>query len=316
QDHVSTSSRSSPIMGEGIFGQVTECLSKEMEQIVAVKNVKITKNSDYVLNKELSMLRSINSLDLDKNNIAAGEHYMEFEMLDQRMLNLLEKRKKAPFSLSEIRPMAQQLFVALDGLRRLGVMHTNILPDNIMFVDHEKKPFKLIDFGVAVLKQNVKIGSRIEPSVYLAPEVTLTLPLTKAVDIWSLGCCLLEWYLWGHSSTGAASDLKDAVLNYYEIQSGLEYEERKAFLDLVQKMLDLNPNKRISPDEALQHFIITMSHSNTSKSQISTPSMSTSSTGRPVILKADDLSSGSPLITLPMWPLKRRAQEEKSKSTQ
>uniref|UniRef100_A0AAV2LJN1 Dual-specificity kinase n=1 Tax=Knipowitschia caucasica TaxID=637954 RepID=A0AAV2LJN1_KNICA len=58
----------------------------------------------------------------------------------------------------------------------------------------------------------------------------------------------------------AATGLDDAVLNSFEIQSGMEYEDRRAFLDLLRKMLEFDPEKRITPTEALEHPFITLSH--------------------------------------------------------
>uniref|UniRef100_A0A674PMU8 Protein kinase domain-containing protein n=1 Tax=Takifugu rubripes TaxID=31033 RepID=A0A674PMU8_TAKRU len=58
-----------------------------------------------------------------------------------------------------------------------------------MLVDHEKQPFriKLIDFGLADV-------ASITP-FYRSPEVLLGLPLTEAVDMWSLGCVVGELHL-------------------------------------------------------------------------------------------------------------------------
>ncbi|KAK7896122.1 hypothetical protein WMY93_021447 [Mugilogobius chulae] len=155
--------------------------------------------------RELSMLEAIRTLDPEQNNIVhfykyfqpvPGVHCMEFEGLDMSVRDLMIKQK-APFSLREIRTMTRELLIALNGLQTLGVMHTDIKPDNIMLVEHKKQPFKLklIDFGLARFKQNTSIGTIMQPPSFRAPEVTLGLSLTEAVDMWSLGCCLMQQYL-------------------------------------------------------------------------------------------------------------------------
>ncbi|KAK7896596.1 hypothetical protein WMY93_021921 [Mugilogobius chulae] len=192
-------------MGEGCFGKVTKGVNKQTGDIVAVKWLKRTKNIDNVIKRELSMLEAIRTLDPEQNNIVhfykyfqpvPGVHCMEFEGLDMSVRDLMI-RQKAPFSLREIRTMTRELLIALNGLQTLGVMHTDIKPDNIMLVEHKKQPFKLklIDFGLARFKQNTSIGTIMQPPSFRAPEVTLGLPLTEAVDMWSLGCCLMQWYL-------------------------------------------------------------------------------------------------------------------------
>uniref|UniRef100_A0AAV2IYC1 Protein kinase domain-containing protein n=1 Tax=Knipowitschia caucasica TaxID=637954 RepID=A0AAV2IYC1_KNICA len=214
-------------MGEGVYGEVFKALNKRTGEVVALKQVKNIKRASYFWLRELRMLRTIGSLDADSSNCiclnncfksADGDHFMEFEMLDQNVLQFMEKRD-APFSLKELRPMAKGLLEALDSLRSVGVIHTDIKLDNIMFVDQEAKPFKvkLIDFGVAEFRKEMHIGDSIQPLAYRAPEVILGLPLSEAVDI-------------------------------------------KVFLDLLKKMLEVDPEKRITPAEALLHPFITMSH--------------------------------------------------------
>lgn len=45
-----------------------------------------------------------------------------------------------------------QVATAFDALKTVGVIHTDIKPDNIMLVDHLRRPFKVkvIDFGLAI----------------------------------------------------------------------------------------------------------------------------------------------------------------------
>uniref|UniRef100_A0A8C6T2W2 Protein kinase domain-containing protein n=1 Tax=Neogobius melanostomus TaxID=47308 RepID=A0A8C6T2W2_9GOBI len=288
------------LMGEGRYGKVMKCLNKETGEIVALKAMKICENTDYVVAKEVFMLDKVSTLDPDADNIirfnkyfksTEGLHCMEFELLDL-----------------SIRLMAKNLLISLQGLRRVGVIHTDVKPDNVMYVDQQNEPFrvKLIDFGVATLAERAKTGKIMQPIAYRAPEVTLGLPLSEAVDMWSLGCCLLEWYLsflpfpadspYDHlkmithlmgvphgellkqailkevseytQTTGVTpkmdvnplqvfKDLKDVIQNYHKSRSGLDFEDR-TFLDLLQKMFNVDPDKRITPAEALRHSFIIM----------------------------------------------------------
>uniref|UniRef100_A0A8C6SH95 Protein kinase domain-containing protein n=1 Tax=Neogobius melanostomus TaxID=47308 RepID=A0A8C6SH95_9GOBI len=257
------------LMGEGYFGKVIKCLNKETCEIVAVKEIKMCENVDHVVAKELYMLDKVSALDPDADNIirfnkyfksADGHHYMEFELLDLSVDKFM-KRRQAKFSLNEIRSMAKDLLISLKGLQSVGVMHTDIKPDNIMYVDQKNKPFrvKLIDFGVAIPKERAQVGKIMQPLGYRAPEVTLGLPLTEAVDMWSLGCCLLEWYL---------SAIPFPLKGVSEYDSGPDIEDG-TFLDLLQKMFHVDPDKRITPAEALSHPFITVS------SRMEMPSTST-----------------------------------------
>ncbi|CAF87113.1 unnamed protein product, partial [Tetraodon nigroviridis] len=72
-----------------------------------------------------------------------------FEMLSLDFFNVFKLRKGKPLSLSKIRPIAKQLFLALSDLKRLGILHTDLKPDNIMLVDEKELKIKVIDFGLA-----------------------------------------------------------------------------------------------------------------------------------------------------------------------
>ncbi|KAI3365133.1 hypothetical protein L3Q82_010117, partial [Scortum barcoo] len=82
-----------------------------------------------------------------------------------------------------------KLATALDSLKSIGLIHTDLKPNNIMFVDHVKKPFqvKVIDFGMAVLTSEAPQMINQTPC-FKAPEIIMGLPYSEAVDVWSLGC--------------------------------------------------------------------------------------------------------------------------------
>ncbi|XP_057699383.1 homeodomain-interacting protein kinase 2-like isoform X2 [Corythoichthys intestinalis] len=111
--------------------------------------------------------------------------------------NSSKGRDWEPMSLSEIRSIAMQLLVALDALKPLGILHTDIKPDNVMCVNKQVRPLrvKLIDFGLALVVSSVHPGMKIQPKGYRAPEAALGLPFNEAVDIWSVGCILGFLYI-------------------------------------------------------------------------------------------------------------------------
>uniref|UniRef100_A0A3P9LQF0 Protein kinase domain-containing protein n=1 Tax=Oryzias latipes TaxID=8090 RepID=A0A3P9LQF0_ORYLA len=102
------------------------------------------------------------------------------------------KRSFHPAHLCQIRAIAQQMLVALSGLESINVLHGDIKPDNIMFVDQINNPLKLkiFDFGLAVNPQELNIGTQMQINPFRAPEVILGLPLDVSVDMWSLAVVL------------------------------------------------------------------------------------------------------------------------------
>uniref|UniRef100_A0A3B3ZMR1 Protein kinase domain-containing protein n=1 Tax=Periophthalmus magnuspinnatus TaxID=409849 RepID=A0A3B3ZMR1_9GOBI len=239
-------------LGEGVFGTVTKCRNRATNQIVVLKVMKKDEKMCLNFKRELEMLEHISPV---FNLVKFIEFFdfqdrqsMVFEMLDISVYDLMQE--EFPFSLSQARPVAKQLLIALQGLQDIAVIHADIKPDNIMLVNHREQPFKvkLIDFGVAKRSDQVYPGQMMQPISVRAPEVRLGLPLWEAVDMWSLACSkeLLDEALYAQKSR--------------EFVSEQESNDRDAFHDLLSKMLEINAEKRITPAQALLHPFITMDH--------------------------------------------------------
>ncbi|KAI4812359.1 hypothetical protein KUCAC02_023757 [Chaenocephalus aceratus] len=186
-------------VGEGCFGKVAKCVNLKTSESTAIKILEDGKDANY----EVRMLQKIKGLHPDKNNLVRymdnfmfqDKYCLAFEMLDMSIWDLY-KQKQEPFSLNEIRPIAQQLLVAFEALKGIGIIHTDLKPDNVMLVNHKSQPFriKLIDFGLALPASEAEVGMELQPIPFRAPEVTLGLPITEAIDMWSLGCLLAAMY--------------------------------------------------------------------------------------------------------------------------
>lgn len=189
-------------IGEGSFGKVAQCLDLNMGRRVALK---IHKNNKHMVNEsEVAILEKVRALDPDQNNIVKyidnfrfnDISCLAFEMLDRSLWKLMEMDKFEPLSLAEIRSVTYQLLVAFEALKNIGIMHTDLKPDNIMLVNHRDHPFKvkLIDFGLALPVRKAKVGMTIQPAAYRALEVNLGLPLSESVDMWGVGCIMAFMY--------------------------------------------------------------------------------------------------------------------------
>uniref|UniRef100_A0AAQ4PLH1 Protein kinase domain-containing protein n=1 Tax=Gasterosteus aculeatus aculeatus TaxID=481459 RepID=A0AAQ4PLH1_GASAC len=182
-------------IGEGGFGKVAKCVNMNTNENTAIK---ILKDVNYYA-EEVEMLENIRTLDQEKNNlvrfmdsfIVDDKSCIAFECLDRSLWDLMLQRKKR-LTLNEIRPITRQLLVALNALKGIGLLYTDLKHDNVMLVNHKDEPFrvKLIDFGLAMPASEVWEGMIVQPCAYRAPEVSLGLPISEAIDMWSLGCLL------------------------------------------------------------------------------------------------------------------------------
>uniref|UniRef100_A0A3P9K1B6 Protein kinase domain-containing protein n=1 Tax=Oryzias latipes TaxID=8090 RepID=A0A3P9K1B6_ORYLA len=188
-------------LGRGSYGRVAECTKMGSNETFAIKIVDDLRAGS----EEMEAMKIIRSLNPDQNNLIKIHECFQYkdymclvyEMLDESLEDFIGKRSFHPAHLCQIRAIAQQMLVALSGLESINVLHGDIKPDNIMFVDQITHPLKLklIDFGLAVNPQELNVGTQMQINPFRAPEVILGLPLDVSVDMWSLAVVLATLYI-------------------------------------------------------------------------------------------------------------------------
>ena len=124
-----------------------------------------------------------------------GHQCIVFEPLAMTLYQLLVDTNFRGFKLVVVRNIAKQLLQALAYLARPDndIIHCDLKPENVMLVSPLRDEVKLIDFGSAC-KSRGKTYTYIQSRFYRSPEVILGLPYSAAIDMWSLGCMLVELY--------------------------------------------------------------------------------------------------------------------------
>lgn len=118
-----------------------------------------------------------------------------FEMLSLNLYELLRNTQFGGVSLNLVRKFAKQVLKALSFLARkdVDVIHCDLKPENILLKHPKKSGVKVIDFGSSC-RSNKRMYSYIQSRFYRSPEVMLGLPYSVAIDMWSLGCILVEMH--------------------------------------------------------------------------------------------------------------------------
>uniref|UniRef100_A0A3P9HZ75 Protein kinase domain-containing protein n=1 Tax=Oryzias latipes TaxID=8090 RepID=A0A3P9HZ75_ORYLA len=267
-------------LGEGSYGKVAKCKKLGTDQVVAIK---IIWGSGQM---EINALEELSQINADDHNLVKFVESFKykkytciaFEVLDQSLLDFMEKRDFHPLTVEEIRTIAWQLIVALKGLKSVNLVHCDIKLDNIMLVDQVSEPFrvKLIDFGLAEKIGHMRTGATMQNICYRAPEVILGLPLDQSVDLWTVGYILFVLYtgknsqdVWKLDTPQEQSKKKGRLVEdnipfwscdqlIHSCLDKTKIKEVEQFVDLLKRMLMVDPRKRISPSEALQHPFFTM----------------------------------------------------------
>lgn len=279
------------MIGKGTFGVVYQAKTSSGE-LVAIKKVfqdKRYKNREHQIIKELNCSACVKMKNVFFTyGKSADEVYLNIVM-DYIPFNLYEitknirKSKKGCLSNLELKIYAYQMFRALSYIHSKGICHRDIKPQNLL-VNPATYVIKLCDFGSA--KKLVK-G---EPNIayicsryYRAPELIFgATDYSYSVDTWSTGCCLAEAVLLhplfpGDSSVnqlieiikvlGSPTQAQVEKMNPdykedFSIQNikakpwEAVFSKQKVdplFLDLLEKVLVYEPDKRLTPLEVLIH---------------------------------------------------------------
>ncbi|KAI9753201.1 MAG: dual specificity protein kinase yak1 [Lichina confinis] len=192
------------VLGQGTFGQVVKCQNLKTQEVVAVK---VVKNRTAYFNQsmmEVSVLDLLNSK-LDKNDdhhllrlkdtfIHRQHLCLVFELLSVNLYELIKQNQFRGLSTTLVRVFAQQLLSGLSLLNKARLIHCDLKPENILLKNLESPIIKIIDFGSACDERQT-VYTYIQSRFYRSPEVLLGLPYSSAIDMWSLGCIVVELFL-------------------------------------------------------------------------------------------------------------------------
>ena len=131
---------------------------------------------------------------------ADGQLYVAMEYVDGKTLRD-EIAERGALPLAEIVEITRQVCAGLSSAHRLGIVHRDIKPDNVMLArDDDGRVAKILDFGIARLSE-ADIASRTESGVvmgtpyYMSPEQALGNTGDKIdarSDIYSLGMVVYQ----------------------------------------------------------------------------------------------------------------------------
>lgn len=244
-------------IGEGAFGEVYLC----EKGIVCKKTIfssKIHKNECEFLSK-LNHPNIIKYIDHDMECL-----YMEYGGNSLHRL-IIHKNK--------VKEVMIQITSALAYLH-VNYIHRDLSEKNIV-IDNNYN-VKIIDFGTCISKNSEKESFRVCHLWYSSPEILLgTDEYSTEVDMWSLGCLfyliligetlfhgdielvqlLIIFRRLGLPKNDTLTSLPDWRTDFpsfeYDRNNFKEIDDLQ--LDLLLKMLEYEPSKRITAVDALQH---------------------------------------------------------------
>jgi serine/threonine protein kinase len=250
------------LLGEGSFGRVYRATDNTLARDVALKFLILDPLQDELEELKQRFVRearlmarilhphlaTIFEADLADDFPFIAMEYIPGKPLDFRLEN------GPPFSIGEVCTIGQQVSQALAYALTHKVIHRDLKPDNIMFVDDSN--VKVVDMGIAKpLDDSAVFATMTAMTIgtlnYMAPEQHRGDELDHRADIYALGVVLVEM------ATGELPFPGESAPGIYEAkEEGLPWalkskvkEIPDSLVELLEGMLAFDPEDRIDSYE-------------------------------------------------------------------
>lgn len=164
---------------------------------------------------------------------------------------------KDHYNEQEAKETLKQIVVAIKYCHENNIVHRDLKPENILYQSpNDDSIIKIADFGLAtMLKSNQLLTVACGTPGYVAPEVLKGLAYGKEVDMWSIGV-ILYILLCGfppfYDDNNKKLFLQISNANYCFPDPYWTNVSNSA-KDLIRNLLVVDPTKRLTPDQVLQH---------------------------------------------------------------
>lgn len=276
-------------VGTGAYGQVCSANDTLKGRMVAIK--KLSRPFQSVIHakrsyRELKLLQHmkheniIGLLDVftpHRTLDTFADVYMVTHLMEADLGNIIKVQKLTD---SHVQFLVYQILRGLKYIHSAGIIHRDLKPSNIAV--NEDCELKILDFGLA-RQEDSEMTGYVATRWYRAPEVMFNwMHYTNGVDMWSVGCIMAELLTSktlfpGNDHidqltrimkvTGAPSDEvldkieSDDAKNYVRgLRLGEKVDYHEYFrganpeaVDLLEKLLNLDCDKRITATAALKH---------------------------------------------------------------
>uniref|UniRef100_A0A8D3D039 calcium/calmodulin-dependent protein kinase n=1 Tax=Scophthalmus maximus TaxID=52904 RepID=A0A8D3D039_SCOMX len=247
----------------GAFSVVRRCVKISSGQEFAAKIIntkKLSARDHQKLEREARICRLLkhpNIVRLHDSISEEGFHYLVFDLVTGGEL-FEDIVAREYYSEADASHCIQQILESVHHCHVNGIVHRDLKPENLLLASKLKgAAVKLADFGLAIEVQGDQqawFGFAGTPG-YLSPEVLRKDPYGKPVDMWACGVILyilLVGYppFWDEDQHRLYQQIKAGAYDFPSPEWDTVTPEAK---DLINKMLTINPSKRITATEALKH---------------------------------------------------------------
>ncbi|KAG4985459.1 hypothetical protein JHK82_033058 [Glycine max] len=278
-------------VGRGAYGIVCCATNSETKEGVAIKKIGNAFDNRIDAKRTLREIKLLCHMEHDniikiKDIIRPAERenfndvYIVYELMDTDLHQIIQSNQA--LTDEHCQYFLYQLLRGLKYIHSANVLHRDLKPSNLLL--NANCDLKICDFGLARTTSETDFMTEyVVTRWYRAPELLLNCSeYTSAIDIWSVGCILMEIIrreplfpgkdyvqqlaliteLIGSPNDSDLGFLRSDNAKKYVKQ--LPHVEKQSFaerfpdvsplaIDLAEKMLVFDPSKRITVEEALNH---------------------------------------------------------------
>ncbi|CAH0041603.1 unnamed protein product [Clonostachys solani] len=274
-------------LGEGTYATVFKGRNRQTGELVALKEIHLDseEGTPSTAIREISLMKELkheNIVGLHDVIHTENKLMLVFEYMDGDLKRYMDTHgERGALPPTTIKSFMYQLLKGIDFCHQNRVLHRDLKPQNLLI--NNKGILKLGDFGLARafgIPVNT-FSNEVVTLWYRAPDVLLgSRTYNTSIDIWSAGCIMAEMYTGRPLFPGTTNE--DQIVKIFRIMGtptertwpGItqlpEYKPNFQMyatqdlrnilqaidptgIDLLQRMLQLRPELRISAQDALQH---------------------------------------------------------------
>jgi negative regulator of PHO system len=272
-------------LGEGTYATVFKAENVETGELVALKEISLDseEGAPSTAIREISLMKELkheNILRLYDVIHTENKLMLVFEYMDKDLKKFMDEIG-GPLPMHQVKSFLYQLLKGIAFCHEQRVLHRDLKPQNLLI--NSRGQLKLADFGLARAFgiPVYTFSNEVVTLWYRGPDVLLgSRNYSTSIDMWSAGCIFAEMLTGKALFPGKNND--DQLLRIFKIMGTpteetwprvSEYPEFKTSfpyfppqplgvlfpqldavgLDLLQSLLQCQPNKRISAKDALKH---------------------------------------------------------------
>ncbi|MEM9069524.1 MAG: protein kinase [Myxococcota bacterium] len=242
-------------LGAGGMGEVYRARDRELDEVVALKFIRaeLAASPDLLrqFRQEVRLARRVAHPSVARVyelHDLEGSRFLTMEFVDgESLATLLTRESQLPVALCA--RIGVSVAQALEAAHRVGVIHRDIKPDNLMLRRDER--VVVTDFGIAFAsdeRQEETLGT----PAYMAPEQLRGEPAAPAADLYSLGVTLFELATGSLPFAGTPTEsmlarLSEAPPNPRARRSDLP----EGFAEVIRRMMATSLSDRFASAEDL-----------------------------------------------------------------